>query len=114
MTQTNEIQSVIIKAQSLGIDISALLSRRELQFVSGQFTPNMNYERRLRFSIRQKLKALQNGNALPNSVRAPEAGSLTMLTYAPMWALCHSGYLFKTTLPFGNVPTNFQPCNNYT
>jgi len=90
MTQTNEIQSVIIQAQSRGIDVSAILSKREMQFVCGQFKPNMNYERRLRLSIRQKLKTLQNDNALANSGAAPEAGSLTMLTYAPMCVLVTS------------------------
>ncbi len=64
MTQTQtEFESEIRRMQSEGIDVSAVLSRREIQFLNGQFEPNMNYARQLRFTIRQKVtKALGNPN----------------------------------------------------
>ncbi len=64
MTQTQtEFELEIRKAQSEGIDMSAVLSRREIQFLSGQFTPDNDYARQLRFNIRRKLDgALQKNH----------------------------------------------------
>ncbi len=64
MTQTQtELQTEIMEAQNKGVDLFGLLTKREYAFLSGSFTPTMNYARQLRFTIRQKVtKALGNPN----------------------------------------------------
>jgi len=57
------ITETIEQAQRFGVDLGSVLSKREMQFLSGSFASNTNYARKLRFGIKQKLdKALQDSN----------------------------------------------------
>ncbi len=69
MTQTQN--ELLNQAQLHGIDLGAILSNREIQFLNGQFTPNINYARRLRFNINKKLNKM-----FPNSCNGAEQKSL--------------------------------------
>lgn len=67
--QEQEIQSIVTQAQSQGIDVYEILSKREYAFLNGSFVPNNNYACQLRHCIKRKIeKALGNpkGQTLGN------------------------------------------------
>lgn len=66
--QEQEIASIVMQAQTQGIDMYEILSKREMQFLNGSFEPNLNYARLLQFTIKRKLKkALGNPNGHESS-----------------------------------------------
>ncbi len=96
MTQTqNEIQTAITQAQSRGVDLSAILSDREIQFLNGQFAPNTNYARRLRFNIKHKLNKV-----FPNSCNGHEQKSLQKIV---------TGGVNEGFAPHGAGSVGFEP-----